>query len=284
MTTRVSGVFIAAVAAAILLGQAEPGLSSEAVGYLGVYQDETAGSCEFTPAGASYAYVVLTHSIPARELTFTAPKPPFIGMILFESSSFSTTGDTQTGITIDLGTCLAPPVTVMTIYHLGVGSTGDCPTWPVGEEVYDPYTYEFVDCDGVTRQGKSAVRPWMQGCCYPDNILTPYGPYPPDGATGVPTNVTMSWLLPELIGTEWIYISDEPYPPGIWCSIRDDYFTAYEPDFLLPNTTYYWMVGLNTSGDCYEGVRSDFWSFTTGDGPVATEVTTWGRIKAMYER
>lgn len=274
---------LAGAAAGMLLAiLSEPARSDETLGYLAVYQDEAAGSCEFTPSGPGYAYVVLNHSLPAQQLTFTAPRPSFIGGILFETSAFATTGDSQTGITVDLGLCMSPPVTVLSIYHLGAGSIEGCATWPVGEEF--AYEYEFVDCNGETRQGRSAVYagPTIEGfCCPGDLVLTPYDPYPPDGATGVPTNVILSWTLPDQVGGEWVYFTDEPYPPGIWCSIRDDYFTTWEPEGLQPNTTYYWMVGLEWNS-CYSGVRSDFWSFTTGEGPVATRPATWGRVKALY--
>jgi hypothetical protein len=284
MKTCVSAVLIAAVVAALVAG-AGPARSDEAVGYLAVYPDETAGSCEFVPNATSMAYVVLTHSIPVQELTFTAPKPSFIGTIIYESSPFATTGDSQTGITVDLGMCMSAPVTVLSIYHLGVGSTSGCATWPVGENPgFGDFTFDLVDCDGVTRQGHSAVlaSPTTEGVCCPTDLwLTPYDPYPANGATDVPTNVILSWTLPEEAGGEWVWFTDQPYYPGYWCSTREDYFTTYDPGELQPHTTYYWQIGLEWNS-CYSGVSGGRWSFTTGDGPVTTEETTWGRIKALY--
>lgn len=40
------------------------------------------------------------------------------------------------------------------------------------------------------------------------------------------------------------------------------------------------MMGLQCVNDI--GVRSDLWTFTTADGPVPTEQSTWGRVKALY--
>lgn len=267
-------------------------LANGEVAYIGVYPDETLSDCAHSGAYApqiSTAYVVLVNSIPLQQVSFRAPIPECIGLggsYIYESSSFATTGNSQTGITVDLGGCTESPVTLLTIRYIGYADNPCC-TWGVEPYSGAPYPaqIEVLDCNGVTRPcGDSVIPPnSFQACCSTFDLLAPYDPDPPDGTSGVPTNVTLSWLLPEAVGTEWIYISDNPYPPGIWCSIRDDYFTTFAPDNLQPNTTYYWMVGLNTSSDCYEGVRSEFWSFTTGEGPVATETTTWGRIKALYE-
>jgi hypothetical protein len=49
-------------------------------------------------------------------------------------------------------------------------------------------------------------------------------------------------------------------------------------DGLEPGMTYYWKVGVYNYGVI---VESPVWTFTTL-GPVATESTTWGRVKALY--
>ena len=49
-------------------------------------------------------------------------------------------------------------------------------------------------------------------------------------------------------------------------------------------TTYYWMAGNvcdPPSNDCANAL-SDVWTFTTGDGPVKVQSTTWGAIKSLY--
>lgn len=280
MDNYLNGVLILVLGAVLLVALTTP-LQSQTLGYLGVYPDESMTVCEHAGGSSvSVAHVILTRSIPVQELTFTAPVPDCLGgstAFVFESSPFPTTGNSQTGITIDLGGCVTEaPVTVLTIYY--TGSTSSCCYWPLS-----PFAYEFVDCNGVTRPGASAVTHFWDDpfCCRTFDFLSAYDLYPPHDATGVPTNVVMTWNLPEPAGEEWVYISEQPYPPPPVWGGTTDYFTSYEPDFLEPNTTYYWMVGLQLGYDV--SVRSPFQTFTTGDGPVATEETTWGRIKALYQ-
>jgi len=284
-----SGLLLATTIA-VTLGLTTTSISTHAqtLGYLGVYPDESATVCEHVGGTSpiSVAHVVLTNSIPVRELTFTAPVPGCLGgpgAFVFELSPFATTGNSQTGITIDLGDCITDtPVTVLTIYYIG-GPVASCCYWTVGTDLGPgAFTYEFVGCDGNTREGGSTVNTRIYQCCESFDVLDAYQPYPPDGATGMPTNVEMSWLLPDQRCEEWIYITTQPYPPTGPRPGTYDYFTTYTPSpELQPNTTYYWAIGLQCSYDI--GAVSPLWTFTTGDGPVATEVTTWGRIKALYE-
>lgn len=73
------------------------------------------------------------------------------------------------GITIDLGGCTTSPVTVLTIY-IGAGANDDpCCFWPVTEfggspgDFVEPFT--FIDCNNVTREGRSAVGQNINACC-----------------------------------------------------------------------------------------------------------------------
>jgi hypothetical protein len=62
---------------------------------------------------------------------------------------------------------------------------------------------------------------------------------------------------------------------------------SFSPDFLEPETTYYWRPtwGANIDGGCSSGFFGigPLHSFTT-EPPSATESTSWGRIKALYHR
>lgn len=273
----------ALIAVALLATPADlPALSTHA--YVGVFQDEAASHCEFTQL-QSTAYVVVTNAIPMTSITFQAGIPPGIGTYIYESSSFSTTGNSQTGVTVNLGGCTASPVTLMSILYTGGPLPPDCVYWPahgVGGDQWSQFT--FVDCDGVTRGGQTAVfqNSETQACCETaEGYLAPYHPWPPDGATDVPRDLTMTWELPDERGYVWLQLGTEPPPPlsappgdyGYW-----DSYTPPEP--LEPNTTYYWVVSLLQ--DYYHGVRSDTWSFTTGETTVPVEVTTWGSVKALY--
>jgi len=106
------------------------------------------------------------------------------------------------------------------------------------------------------------------------------------GATGVPTNVRLTWH------GGW-------NQPNTTCSIRigtdpgcSDAQTVNVPcdgdhgitlDFLEPGTTYYWQASWFTIPDsCYNtGGNSIIFSFTTA-GPLAVEAATWGKVKSMY--
>ena len=56
-----------------------------------------------------------------------------------------------------------------------------------------------------------------------------------------------------------------------------------DPGPLLPNTTYYWRAWSINSYSIAPTAMSETFTFTTG-GPVATQPSTWGRVKAMYRK
>jgi hypothetical protein len=56
------------------------------------------------------------------------------------------------------------------------------------------------------------------------------------------------------------------------------------PGPLAPQTTYYWQAHHNCICGQVHPAQSDVFSFTTGDGPLAVEATTWGRVKALYRQ
>ena len=276
---------LVAIAAGPVTAYGQPGT----LAYIGIYSDEAGSTCQITPSGNNYsiAYVVLTNSIPLKQIRFRAPVPECLGgsaTVAFESSQFAVTGDSQTGIIVDLGGCTTAPVTLLTIYYVE-SVPADCCSWQV--RPFEGLTVDFVDCDDVVRPGASAVNgPSFTGeCCVEFDVLAPYEPYPPDGATGVSTEVDLHWLLPDLRCGEWIYFDDVPAPWQIVPTDNFDYFTTYEPGTLEPNTTYYWKVYMACSEYAeYAPSTSPLWSFTTGGGPVAVEATTWGRVKALYSR
>ena len=286
MARHIGAVFIAT--AILAVAAARPVLATHA--WVGVFMDEAASDCEFVhSSGTRTAYVVVTHSIPLNSITFEAPIPSALGGYLFETSSFQTTGNSQTGISVGLGGCTPAPVTLLTVYYSA--SSASCIYWPVyraGGNSWDPF--EFEDCDGVTREGRSAVFQAYDtpGCCeISHGLLAPYHPWPPDGATDGPIDPTLTWELPGGEEPEgwpyvWMQFDDEPLsdvtPPG-----KGDYgyWTSYTPPApLSPHTTYYWRVYLLLDYD--DGVVSDTWTFTTGDTSVPAETATWGRVKALY--
>jgi len=141
---------------------------------------------------------------------------------------------------------------------------------------------EVTDRDGYDM---SAV--W-EGCIY--QLLGPYRPNPPDGATDVPTNQLLSYVG----DANYVALSTNPnmdiWDPAnvIICNNIETGTTGppcslpLNPGSLAPHTTYYWQAAYYCAcGQVYAGY-SEVFSFTTGDGPLAVDSTTWGRVKALY--
>lgn len=278
----------AGVVLLILLAAAPAG--SQTLSYVGVYPDESRSTCIHTghPTTISQAHVFVTNSLPLKEISFSAPIPSCLGGYLGEYSPFTATGNSQSGITIDLGSCTTAPLKVLTIYYLAEatpdpgGIPGCCYWLTAAHPSSASGQIEFVDCAGETRHGFTAV--WgpiiAWTCCYSFDILSPYQPFPPDAATGVSTEVDLNWLVPDERCDVFFFLGTRPPNYEEWTRDLDEYATVFDPGTLLPNTTYYWAVSLVCGIDV--GVRSPVWTFTTGGGPVAARSSTWGAVKALY--
>ncbi len=104
---------------------------------------------------------------------------------------------------------------------------------------------------------------------------------PPDGATGVPLNTTLSWSAYDPDGdvlTYDIYFGTTGEPPLVQSGYT---LNSYNPGELSPNTTYYWkIVAKDGKGATTEG---PVWSFTTTAGRlldlnIDTKLLTTGRV------
>jgi len=141
---------------------------------------------------------------------------------------------------------------------------------------------ELTDCDGYALKTVNE--------CYAFQELAPYRPNPPDGATDVPTNQLLSYIG----DANHVALSTNPNM-DIWdptnmilCNQQGTDTTPppcplpLNPGPLQPHTTYYWRAAeVCNCGQVAPGY-SELFSFTTGDGPLAVESTTWGRVKALY--
>jgi len=104
-------------------------------------------------------------------------------------------------------------------------------------------------------------------------------PDPPDGATGVPLQVTLRWYtapVPQEIcepGTIWmdIYFGTNPDPPYLNSSTGPRQWVL---PLLQPETTYYWRIQAGTN-------TSPVWSFTTGS-TIGVAAKTWGEVRGFY--
>lgn len=173
-------------------------------------------------------------------------------------------------LAVDFGSCLTLPVHVLTIEAIGQ-ERGDCCYLSIEG-------MSAVDCAENTGPLGSFDRTLVDTLC---QYIPPSSPYPADGATFVPRDVTFSWSESPgpnyCANVDWynVYLGTNPDPPLVYFSGD----TFYDPPYLLAeNTTYYWSIAVWGNGP---SVKSPVWSFSTG-GPVTVEHTTWGRIKALY--
>ncbi|MDH4038877.1 MAG: hypothetical protein OEX18_15015 [Candidatus Krumholzibacteria bacterium] len=234
---------------------------------------------------------VVARAIPFQKVRFTLADPP-LGVVIGETWAGPTTGNRINGLEVDMGSCTAPgEVTVGTLTVIVTSEDmAPCTSWEI-------QNCEVQDCTGDWRPAVPVEHRAGTGycecvcwqCCY--YALSPYDLYPPNGATTVPLDVVLSWD-----GTPDDAIEQPPYGG---CSVRISTspdctsgtvypvpcdLDQFAPDFLQPNTTYYWRAqwGTAPSGctDLNSGA-SPLYSFTT-QGPLATEARTWGYVKSMY--
>ena len=116
---------------------------------IGVSSSPILYSCDIKDnfVGLLEVFVVYT-GLAAKGISFAAPMPACAQLVYLQDSHVfsTTTGDSQTGVSVDFGTCLSGPVHVLTIQYFAAAVTPPCcvyPTLPVsGSEVY------AVACDG----------------------------------------------------------------------------------------------------------------------------------------
>lgn len=235
------------------------------------------GATNFSPT----IYVILSNwSGEAKRLAFGAALSPNSGYTVYHAgSSFSMTGDMDSGFIVDLGSCYQGSASVMAFSLILTSEFGNCPSFQLTP--HPSYGgIRYFDCDETPRRAErsTGMRLNPAGTC--SVASAPYDPYPPNGATDVPLSISLEWSfdLPrcgDISGREDnIYFGTQPDPPflDIWGG------EPYPMQALQPSTTYYWKVRTRAYG--LMGA-SPIWSFTT-TSTVATKQTTWGAIKALY--
>lgn len=242
-------------------------------------------ACEFSASTVVTAVVSVVNAHPFQTVRFKAPVP--CGMIFAgDTSNNLLAGNSQTGVTVTMPGCTSvnTPMPVMTIVAIVLTTPVSGCTWDVFPADGDSDIL-LTDCDDNVMKGAS-VRGLY--CGDVDSYIGPYLPDPPNGATGVPLNAALSFT--GFANQVFMMVDGSPY--SIWnYPICSAFFyvgvptctNPFDPGMLQPYTTYYWLAA-NTCVYCQHGEAgySDLWSFTTGAGPVATEQSTWGRVKAIY--
>lgn len=242
--------------------------------YLDLAADASGSQCHVAdpgPSGLATVFVILDRQFPlngAAGVSFAAPVPANSGLTYVgESSTFATTGNSQTGVTVGFGSCLFPstPIVVMTMYLVRTSGGEACARYTLASPpVFQP---EFYDCEFALwplRTGDGVILNW-DGACY-----EVAHPNPPDDASNVPLVTSLEWTEPfvcnpMLRGDPFVRFGTSADPPF--------FALGYSPipvGPLAPMTTYYWSVD-----------SGPVWSFTTTE-KVATRQSTWGAIKALY--
>jgi hypothetical protein len=182
------------------------------------------------------------------------------------------------GFAINFGACIDAPVHVLTLRSLCGSAPPDC-------QVLWIDAIELRDCAGQSipiADGYYFGNPVDTLC----TLLPPPDRFPPDGATNVPRDVVLSWgemdgpSMGECFGPDQFSVRfGTTSDPRIEWSGWGRFFDPY--GLLQEDTTYYWsLIGMRPGGG---NVTTPTWTFSTGPGgPVATEHTTWGKIKALY--
>jgi len=232
---------------------------------------------------------IVMYSAPASKVRFTLPDAPF-GTYYGITWNFPHIALVDGRVELDVG-CAAGQVFLGTALVLVTGEV-PCTTWKVNDDV------EVEDCDGELQPTEAPGFQFTTGndpgfcddCWQYCELLPPYGLHPENGATNVPLDTELSFDHPVF----------QFVPEYLECSIRigtspdcSDAQTILVPcdtrsivlDFLEESTTYYWRAawGETAGSGCTNqlGALSPVHSFTTA-GPIATEHTTWGHVKAMY--
>jgi hypothetical protein len=220
------------------------------------------------------AYVVVTGTDALSSVSFRANVPERL-MWIDDIDVFSqTSGTSVLGTSISFGACLTPPVHVLTMRFVGTP--------------YPEYSCAFMwiedaagmDCAAQPVPIASGITRIVHGRC---EISGPSNPSPPDQAQGVPLDAVLEWTgegadgcaLGEILYYS-LYFGTTQNPPLV---SQQTAWPGMDPGDLEPGTEYYWRVFASQYG--FNSRLGPLWSFRTS-GPVATQPTTWGRIKALY--
>lgn len=223
---------------------------------VGIYSDMSGSGCALSDvsAGLIYAYVILRPGPGgATGLQFAAPKPPcFTGAYVGDAvqQPFLSIGNSQTGLSVALTSCLDVPTHIVTIMYFGYGTTLPCCEYPV---VRDPLVPEIivVDC--------SFVEQWSQGIPASFNPTTncPCG-------TSVPVLISSfeAKAAGDGVDVRWALAGDEnaerftllrrvetvTAPSVVGQGVVTGTTGSFHDDSVEPATTYHYELIVRTSG------------------------------------
>lgn len=141
-------------------------------GSVGIFSDQLGTDCNITDGSVGlfsvYIVHVVTNGSTASQWLMEAD-PGFTAQYVGETSPFQTAiGDTQNGISVAYGSCLAGPFLVATVNYFGQGTSTACALLSiVADPVAPSGQVEIVDCSFVKhlapKGGQARVNP--DGTC-----------------------------------------------------------------------------------------------------------------------
>jgi hypothetical protein len=143
--------------------------SAQMAGEVGLYADPLGGSCFITDAapGLLPIYAVHVWSPGASAIQFSAVMPACMvgASFLSDTSVYPVTiGNSQNGVAIGYGACIASPNNVLIINYFVSGLTTACCELPVGPDPNVPSgSIEVVDCDSQLITGVEGLSGMVNG-------------------------------------------------------------------------------------------------------------------------
>ncbi|UCH82912.1 MAG: hypothetical protein JSW50_10595 [Candidatus Latescibacterota bacterium] len=151
------------------------GAASAQSGYIGLFSDPQGIDCDlFDNVAGLCTYYVFHQATPgAIASQFSAPLPGCMvaAIWLSDTAVFPVTiGNSQNGVAIGYGSCLAAPIHILSINIFCQGLTPTCCAYPVLPDPAVPSgQIEVVDCDNNLLVGLgsyASVNPDHSCCCY----------------------------------------------------------------------------------------------------------------------
>ncbi len=125
----------------------------------------------------------------------------------------------------------------------------------------DGLTYDEIGLNNGTNDGAY----WVPSSVAFDTADQSSNPYPPNGATDTPLDISMSWMAGQFAMAHHVYFgTDSTLDASAFQGIQSG--VTFEPETLQPNTSYYWRVDETNFIDTTIG---SVWRFTTESSPLA---------------
>ncbi len=259
---------------------------------IGLYADQNGTGCTLAdPPAVAFVpvYVIVKGSTGSSAAQFRVSPvgcPSYQFVAFTPAPGLISLGHPESGVGISFGSCVVGDFQIAFIHYVKLSEPAESCCGIRTEPHPDAVTgeVELLDCADVAHAVDHSLI-WFKGddACVP--MPPPSDPFPADGATDVPLNVTLSCTFHDdevefsrcvpLFGDGVnVYFGTEPDPP---LATPAGQFPL--PRSLQPGATYYWRVER-----LYGPARasSPVWSFTA-IGPVPVTTTTWGAIKALYQ-